>query len=136
MVDDPIIEELHRVRGEIAAEFNYDLSAIVADLRRSQQAENRQVISLPPKRLGVKTPFVIDVVANDDHTLTITFSNGEVGRFDVSPYLDEGGFQELKDLSYFKQAKVAMGTVQWPHQQDFCLDTLYEESEKIAAAAD
>ena len=51
MLEDPIIEELHRVREEIAAEFNYDLSAIVADLRRRQQAENRQVISLPPKRI-------------------------------------------------------------------------------------
>lgn len=136
MIDDPIIEELHRVRDEIAAEFNYDLRAIVADLRRSQQAENRQVISLPPKRLGVKTPLVIDVVANDDYALTITFSNGEVGRFDVSPYLDEEGFQELKDLRYFKQAKVVMGAVQWPHQQDFRPETLYEESEKVAVAAD
>ncbi len=136
MIEDQIIEELHRVRGEIAAEFNYDLRAIVADLRRSQRAENRRIISLPPKRIVPKTPLVIDVVANNDYTLTITFSNGEVGRFDVSSYLDEEVFQELKDLSYFKQAKVAMGVVQWPHQQDFCLDTLYEESEKVAAAAD
>jgi len=136
MIDDPIVEELHRVRSEIAAEFNYDLRAIVADLRRSQRTENRQVISLPPRRIGAKTPFVIDVVANDDYTLTITFSNSEVGRFDVSPYLDKETFQELEDLSYFKQAKVAMGTVRWPRQQDFGLDTLYEESEKIAVAAD
>ena len=51
MLEDPIIEELHRVREEIAAEFNYDLSAIVANLQQRQQAENRQVISLPPKRV-------------------------------------------------------------------------------------
>lgn len=49
MLEDPIIEELHRVREEIAAEFNYDLDAIVAYLRQQQHAENRQVISLPPK---------------------------------------------------------------------------------------
>jgi hypothetical protein len=136
MIEDQIIEELHRVRDELAAEFNYDLHAIVADLRRRQQAENRQVVSLPPKRIALKTPLVINVIANNDYTLTITFSNGEVGRFDVSPYLGKGVFQELKDLSYFKQVKVAMGAVQWPHQQDFCLDTLYEESEKVAVAAD
>jgi hypothetical protein len=136
MIEDRIIEELHRVRDELAAEFNYDLHAIVADLRRRQQAENRQVVSLPPKRIALKTPLVIDVVAHDDYMLTITFSSGEVGRFDVSPYLGKEGFQELKDLSYFKQVKVAMGTVQWPHQQDFYPDTLYEESEKVAVAAD
>ena len=81
-------------------------------------------------------PRVVQVVANDDYTLTLTFSNGEIGRFDVSPYSDKGIFQKLKDLSYFKQAKAALGTVQWPHQQDFCPDTLYEKSEQVAAAAD
>jgi hypothetical protein len=50
MIDDPIIEELHRVREEIAAEFNYDLEAIVAYLRQQQQMENRRVVSLAPKR--------------------------------------------------------------------------------------
>jgi hypothetical protein len=52
MLEDPIIEEIHRVREEIAAEFNYDLDAIVAHLRQQQQAENRQVVSLPPKRVA------------------------------------------------------------------------------------
>ncbi len=81
-------------------------------------------------------PRVVSVIANDDYTLTLTFSSGEVGRFDVSPYLDKGIFQELKELSYFKQVRVAMGTVQWPHNQDFCPDTLYENSERVAIAAD
>ena len=77
-------------------------------------------------------PRVVHVVANDDFTLTLTFANGEIGRFDVTPYLDKGIFQELGDLNYFKQARVAFGTVQWPHEQDFCPDTLYEASRKLA----
>ncbi len=80
-------------------------------------------------------PRVITVKANDDFTLTLTFSNGEIGRFDVTPYLDKGIFQELRNLSYFKQASVALGTVQWPHEQDFCPDTLYEASHKLATAS-
>ncbi len=52
MIEDPIIEELHKIREEIAAESNYDMHAIVVALRRRQQAENRPVISLPPKRVA------------------------------------------------------------------------------------
>lgn len=78
-------------------------------------------------------PRVVTVKANDDFTLTLTFANGEVGQFDVTPYLDKGIFQELRDLGYFKQARTALGTVQWPHEQDFCPDTLYEASHKLAA---
>ena len=52
MMEDPIIEELHQFREEWAAQFNYDIHAIVADLRRSQREENRQVVNLPPKRVA------------------------------------------------------------------------------------
>lgn len=54
--------------------------------------------------------------------------DGTVRRFDVKPYLDFGVFRELKDLAYFNQVKLAFGTVQWPHEQDFSPDTLYLES--------
>lgn len=53
MLEDPIIEELHKIRAEIAAESNYDMHAIVAALHRRQQAENRTVVTLPPKRVPV-----------------------------------------------------------------------------------
>ena len=52
MTEDPIIEELHQIREEMAAKHNYDVPAIAAEFRRRQQAEKRQVISLPPKRLA------------------------------------------------------------------------------------
>lgn len=52
MLEDPIIEELHKIRAEIAAESNYDMHAIVVALRRRQQAENRTVVTLPPKRVA------------------------------------------------------------------------------------
>lgn len=80
-------------------------------------------------------PRISNVRANADYTLTIFFTNGEVGSFDVSPYLDKGIFQELRDRNYFKQVTVAFGTVQWPHGQDLCPDTLYEDCVKMAAAA-
>lgn len=50
-VEDPILEELHKFREEIAAKHNYDVHAIAAEIRRLQPAENRQVVTLPPKRV-------------------------------------------------------------------------------------
>ncbi len=88
-------------------------------------------------------PRVKGVRPSADYTLTLTFANGEVKCFDVKPYLNIGIFQELKDLSVFNSVKPFLGSVQWENGQDFCPDTLYEESvplpdemmagEKIAA---
>jgi hypothetical protein len=77
-------------------------------------------------------PRVKSVTATDDHRLELTFSNGEVGVFDCASLLDFGVFQELRDLDYFNQARAEGGTVVWPHEQDICPDTLYEDSVKAA----
>jgi len=71
---------------------------------------------------------VTAVKANDDFSLELTFDDNSVRRFDAKPYLDIGIFTELKDIDYFKQVRIAYGTVQWPHEQDISPDTLYLES--------
>lgn len=73
-------------------------------------------------------PRVKNVTPTDDYKLRLVFTNGETGVFDCSGLLDFGVFKELRDLSYFKQARVEYGTVTWPHEQDICPDTLYIES--------
>ncbi len=78
-------------------------------------------------------PRVKVVFPKDDYKLEITFSNGEIGVFDCASLLGFGVFAELQDLSYFKQARVEGGTVVWPHEQDICPDTLYEESTKLVS---
>ena len=75
-------------------------------------------------------PRVKSVVARDDYKLEITFTSGEIGLYDCAPFLDFGVFQELRDIRYFKQATVGLGTVVWPDGQDICPDTLYEYSKK------
>jgi len=70
---------------------------------------------------------VIEVRANNDHSLEVTFDDGSIKTFDVTPYLGYEVFRELKDLNYFKQVRVAFGTVQWPHEQDISPDTLFIE---------
>ncbi len=81
-------------------------------------------------------PRVTAVRPNADYTLTVTFANGEVKRFDVQPYLDNGIFRELKDKSVFATVKPFLGSVQWQGGQDFCPDTLYEEGESKSAPAE
>lgn len=77
-------------------------------------------------------PRVRTVVAKDDYTLEMTFTNGEVGIFDCAHLLNFGVFREFSDIAYFKQARVEHGTVVWPHEQDICPDTLYQDSRKVA----
>ena len=74
---------------------------------------------------------VVAVKANEDFSLDLKFNDGSVKRFDVKPYLDMGVFKELKDVDYFKQVKIAFGTVQWLHEQDISPETLYLESTPI-----
>lgn len=77
-------------------------------------------------------PRVKKVAPNDDYTLCITFANEEQKVFDVKPLLDLGVFGELKNLEYFKEVKQVHGSIAWPHGQDICPDTLYEESASTA----
>ena len=53
MWNDPIVEEVRKVRNAHARKFNYDLQAIVADLRKQQKASKRKVVTLAPKKPAV-----------------------------------------------------------------------------------
>jgi len=75
-------------------------------------------------------PRVKAVRSVEDFQLELVFTNGETGRYDCRPLLGFGVFRELQDVNYFRQARVEMGTVVWPHEQDLCPDTLYLDSLK------
>jgi len=51
MLQDAIVEEIHKIREEYAKSFNYDLDAIFADLQKKQAESGREVVKLPPKRV-------------------------------------------------------------------------------------
>lgn len=78
-------------------------------------------------------PRVQAVVPRPEYKLEITFDSGEVGIYDCSPLLEFGVFRELRDKEYFEKARVSGGTVIWPHEQDICPDTLYEDSKKLVS---
>ncbi|VAX35353.1 hypothetical protein MNBD_UNCLBAC01-36 [hydrothermal vent metagenome] len=75
-------------------------------------------------------PRVSEVLVINDYQLNFIFTDGMCGVYDCSKLLNFGVFKELKNKSYFKQAKVIDGTVAWPHEQDICPDTLYLDSIK------
>jgi hypothetical protein len=53
---DPIVEEVRRIREENAADFNYDVDAIFADLKRSEAKHNRARVSFGPRRIEKPIP--------------------------------------------------------------------------------
>ncbi len=44
MWEDPVVAELHRIRQEQAAQYGYDIKAIVAALRRQQRTSGRPIV--------------------------------------------------------------------------------------------
>ncbi len=71
-----------------------------------------------------------------DYRIFIELENGETGVFDVTPYLEKGVFQELKNEHYFSQVYIEFGALTWPHEQDIAPELLFKEmirSERPAA---
>lgn len=54
MTNDPVVEEIHRVREVIAERFNNDLQAIADDARRRQADSGRAAIE--PQASGATPP--------------------------------------------------------------------------------
>lgn len=67
---------------------------------------------------------VIEAIPSENYKIRVKFDNGKSGYFSVTPFLDQGIFQELKDVQYFRQVAVRGRSIFWPHQQDFCADTI------------
>jgi len=80
-------------------------------------------------------PKIKDVKPTDDYKLILTFTNDEVKVFDVTPYLEKGFFNQLKDKSYFKNVRPFMDSIQWQNGQDFCPDMLYLDSRELDKTA-
>jgi len=52
--NDEIVEEVRRVREEHAAKFDYDISAICADIRQKQARSGRRIVSLNQSKSNAK----------------------------------------------------------------------------------
>ena len=48
---DPIIDEVHKIREEIAREAGNDLRKLVERLKESQKRHGDRLVTLPPQRI-------------------------------------------------------------------------------------
>ena len=54
MHDDPIVEEVHRIRQELLDEFGGDVDALIDEANRrllNGEYGDRKIVSFPPKRV-------------------------------------------------------------------------------------
>ncbi len=79
-------------------------------------------------------PRVTDVRALPNHRLRLAFSTGEVRDYDVTPWLERGIFERLRDPALFEQVYLDGGTAAWPGGLDIGPRTLYEGSVYVREA--
>jgi hypothetical protein len=50
-MNDPIVDEVRRVRDAHAAKFNYDLDAIFQDIKEQEKNSGLKFVSYPPRKV-------------------------------------------------------------------------------------
>ena len=50
-MNDPIVEEVRKVRDAHAARFHYDLDAIFRDIKEQENKSGRTFVSFPPRKV-------------------------------------------------------------------------------------
>jgi hypothetical protein len=76
---------------------------------------------------------VVKIEYKNDYSFLIVFDDGLQGIVDFTEYLNIGPvFHPLKELSFFKSARIEGGTIAWPNGADIAPETLYDKVEQLA----
>ena len=70
MRNDPIVNEVHKVRERIAASFNYDIAAIFADMRSRESTAGSRLKNLQTSPKTTTTPVSGSAPSQIETTLT------------------------------------------------------------------
>ena len=70
---------------------------------------------------------VIQVAPLEGKKVSVVFSDGMSGIFDVTPYIRSEFFNRLQDDDYFKQVRLFFTGIGWPEGQDIGPDTIEAE---------
>ena len=55
MIQDAIVDEIHKIRRKHAESFNFDINAICDDYRKKEKKSKLKLVALPPKRFLKQT---------------------------------------------------------------------------------
>jgi hypothetical protein len=79
--------------------------------------------------------FVKDVKYVSGYKLLLTFEDGSVRLADLEPHLDGEVFEPLREVGYFKTARVnsELDTIVWDNGADMSPDFLYEIGVPVAS---
>lgn len=75
----------------------------------------------------MKTPELNRIIGASvvaDQTIELQFSDGFVGRVELSPALWGPVFSPLRNGDYFRQFRLEDDTIRWPNHADFCPEVL------------
>jgi hypothetical protein len=66
MWQDPIVEEIHKIREALAAKFQYDVQELGKFFQAQQAAEHREVVTRAPRRAPevAQTPRLVRTEPN------------------------------------------------------------------------
>ena len=73
-------------------------------------------------------PKIVGLVPLADYKLQLCYETGEEKIFDVAPYIQGDWYGRLRDVEYFKAARILPGGtgVEWADGQDIAPHELYE----------
>lgn len=76
----------------------------------------------------MKTPawVVKEVQPREDYTLLLTFADGKIGVYNARPLLEKPIYSQLKNLSFFMNARADGCSVAWDEDIDIAPEHLYE----------
>lgn len=82
-----------------------------------------------------RVSHIISISYRKDYIYRVNFEGGATGEVDFTDYLELGPvFAPLKDMTYFRQARLEGGTITWPNGADVAPETLEERVEFIIEA--
>ena len=71
---------------------------------------------------------VVSIEYKGGFVFHVVFDDGRGGDVDFSEYVGRGPvFEPLRDMSFFKKARIEGGTIAWPNGADIAPETLYEK---------
>ncbi len=77
---------------------------------------------------------VVEVEYTSDYSYRVVFDDGTSAVVDFTEFLDGGPvFAPLRNLDFFRNARIEGGTIAWPNGADVAPETLYDRCQQATA---